>query len=58
MHALLKNENVFAYNSRMDRDISKIPTDLDAAGQNHLPNLKKPNKFVCTLLKIIQNFLC
>jgi hypothetical protein len=30
-----KNENVFACNSRMDRDISKIPTDFDSSGQNH-----------------------
>jgi hypothetical protein len=36
MRTVKKIENVFAYSSRMERDISKIPTDLDLAGQNHL----------------------
>jgi hypothetical protein len=29
------NQNVFAYNSRTDRDILKNPTDLDSASQNY-----------------------
>jgi hypothetical protein len=33
MRTVKKNENVFAYNLRTDRDISKIPTDLDSADQ-------------------------
>jgi hypothetical protein len=41
----VKNENVFAYNLRTDRDISKIPTDLDSAGQNQFSYVKKSQKF-------------
>jgi hypothetical protein len=50
--ALLKKQNIFAYNSRMDRDISKIPTDLGSAGQNHF-FYEKSLKNSVALLKII-----
>jgi hypothetical protein len=50
--ALLKNENVFAYNSRTDRYISKIPRDLDSAGQKHFSCLKKSLQNSVALLKI------
>jgi hypothetical protein len=55
---LKKNESVFAYNSRTDRDISKIPTDLDSAGQNHFTYAEKSLKNSVALLKIIQNIHC
>jgi hypothetical protein len=39
-------ENVFPYISRTDRDISKIPTDLDSAGPKHFYCVKKPSKIM------------
>jgi hypothetical protein len=39
----------------MGRDISKIPTDLDSAGQKHLFYAKKFLKNYDAQLKIIEN---
>jgi hypothetical protein len=36
MRTIKKIKNVFAYYSRTDSDISKIPTDFDSAGQKQL----------------------
>jgi hypothetical protein len=58
MRTVKKNENVFAYGSRTGRDISKIPTDLDSAGQNLLFYAKKFLKNYDALLKILENFHC
>jgi hypothetical protein len=36
MRPVKKIENAFASRSRMERDISNIPTDFDSLGQNNL----------------------
>jgi hypothetical protein len=40
---LTKIEHVFAYYSRTWTEISKIPTDLDSAGNKHFSKITKNN---------------
>jgi hypothetical protein len=54
-HFKKRKENVFAYSSKTDRDILKIPTDLDSEGPNHFSCVQNP---LVALLEIIQNFHC